>query len=230
MIKAILMDWNGVVIDDEQVQCEAYREVLKPYGIELSDEMYYARMGMNDRAFVRSVFEETEKPISEDELTSVLGAKTANWRDRVQRNVPLFDGVENFIKKCSNEFAVGVVSMAKREEIDLVLNLTGLAPHFSVILSAEDIATHKPDPACYREGFRQIDLVRIANGGLPMIHSECLVIEDSPQGVQAGKAADLPVLGVANTVSAEELRSAGADQVAKRLDDWMPESIRRVFA
>ncbi|QYU68491.1 HAD family phosphatase [Leptolyngbya sp. 15MV] len=230
MVKAILMDWNGVVIDDEQVQCEAYREVLKPYGIELTDEMYYARMGMNDRAFVRSVFGEAGKPINDDELIAVLGAKTANWRERVQQNVPLFDGVENFIKKCSNEFAVGVVSMAKREEIDLVLNLTGLAPNFSVILSAEDIPTHKPDPACYREGFRQIDLVRIANGGLPMIHSECLVIEDSPQGVQAGKAADLPVLGVANTVSADELRSAGADHVANRLDDWMPESMRRVFA
>ncbi len=229
MIKAILMDWNGVVIDDEQVQCEAYREVMKPFGVELTDEMYYARMGMNDRAFVRSVFEEADKPLDDNELQSVLGAKTAKWRESVQENLPLFDGVENFIKKSAQEFAVGVVSMAKREEIDLVLNLSGLAPHFSVILSAEDIATHKPDPACYREGFRQIDLVRIAQGHLPMVHADCVVIEDSPQGVQAGKAADLPVLGVANTVSADELRAAGADWTAKRLDDWMPESMRRVF-
>jgi beta-phosphoglucomutase len=229
MIKAILMDWNGVVINDEQVQCESYREVMKPYGIDLTDEMYYARMGMNDTAFVGSVFEEAGKNITADEMASVLGSKTAKWRESVGESVPLFDGVENFIKKCSQEFALGVVSMARREEIDLVLNLSGLAPYFDVILSAEDIDTHKPDPKCYREGFRRIDLTRIEKGGLPMIHADCLVIEDSPQGVQAGKAADLMVLGVANTVPADVLREAGADYIAKHLDDWMPDSIRRVF-
>lgn len=229
MIKAILMDWNGVVIDDEQVQCDAYREVMNLHGVDLTDEEYYARMGMNDRAFTVSVFEGAGKQISDSEVDSIILAKTAKWRETVSEGVPLFDGVENFIKKSANEFALGVVSMANREEIDLVLNLTGLAPYFSVILSAEDISTHKPDPACYREGFRQIDLARISNGGLPMIHADCLVIEDSPAGVKAGKAADLPVLGVANSVSADELRAAGADAVAKRLDDWMPESLRLVF-
>jgi beta-phosphoglucomutase len=229
MIKAILMDWNGVVIDDEQVQCDAYKEVFEPYGVELTDEGYYARMGMNDHAFVASVFEEAGKPIDDNEMQSVLGAKTAKWRETVSQSVPLFDGVENFIKKSSQEFALGVVSMAKREEIDLVMDLTGLAPYFSVILSAEDIATHKPDPACYREGFRRIDLHRISQSHLPMIHADCLVIEDSTQGVQAGKAADLKVLGVTTSVPAEKLRAAGADAVAKRLDDWMPDSMRRVF-
>ncbi len=63
-----------------------------------------------------------------------------------------------------------------------------------------------------------------------MTHSECLVIEDSPPGVVAGRYADLPVLGVKNTVSAAELRAAGAGWVAKNLDDWMPESVRRAFA
>ncbi|HMO81499.1 MAG TPA: HAD family phosphatase [Pyrinomonadaceae bacterium] len=230
MIKAILMDWNGVVIDDEQVQCEAYREVMKPHGIELTDEGYYARMGMNDVAFIRSVFAEAGKELADDELESVKAAKTAKWRESVSKNLPLFDGIENFVRKTSTELDLGVVSMANREEIDLVLDLSGLRPYFSVVLTAEDIHTHKPDPACYREGFRQIDLARIAKGGLPMVHADCLVIEDSPQGVQAGKAADLPVLGVANTVSADELRAAGADAVGERLDDWMPETFRRVFA
>ena len=114
MIKAILMDWNGVVIDDEQVQCDAYKEVLKPYGIDMTDEDYYARMGMNDGAFVASVFEEAGKPIDDNEMQSVFGAKTAKWRETVSDHVPLFDGVENFIKKSSQEFALGVVSMARR--------------------------------------------------------------------------------------------------------------------
>ena len=62
-----------------------------------------------------------------------------------------------------------------------------------------------------------------------MVHADCVVIEDSPPGVQAGRAAGLPVLGVTNTVSADQLRAAGATATAKRLDDWFPESMRRVF-
>jgi beta-phosphoglucomutase len=229
MIKAILFDWNGVVIDDEQLQCESYREVLRPHGIDLTDEMYYARMGMNDTAFVSSVMDEAGKPYDDTFLGTVLAEKTQRWSERVEGELPIFEGVENFIKKCSAEFALGVVSMARREEIEHVLSRTGLAEHFSVILSAEDISTHKPDPECYREGFRRIDLARIANGGLPMNHADCLVIEDSPAGVKAGRAADLPVLGVSSSVDAQQLREAGAAWVATRLDDWMPESIRRVF-
>lgn len=229
MIKAILMDWNGVVIDDEHVQCEAYREVMKPFEIDLTEDDYFSRMGMNDRVFVRSVLEAAGREFDEGDIDEVVDAKTAKWRESISKAVPLFDGIENFVKKCSNEMAVGVVSMARREEIDMVLERTGLGKYFSVVLSAEEISTYKPDPECYREGFRRIDLTRIGNGGLPMVHSDCLVVEDSPAGVRAGKAADLPVLGIANTVAAGELRTAGADAVAVRLDDWMPESIRRVF-
>ena len=62
-----------------------------------------------------------------------------------------------------------------------------------------------------------------------MTHGECLVIEDSPPGVVGARSADLPVLGVTNTVSAAELRAAGAGAIATDLRDWMPDSIRRVF-
>ena len=155
MIKAILFDFNGVIIDDEHVQYAAYAEVMKPYDIELTEEDYFSRMGMNDRVFVTSVFEEAGKPVDEQTLDSVIGAKTAKWRESVIENVPLFDGVDNFIRKTANELSLGIVSMAKREEIGLVLEKTGLAECFSVIISAEDISTYKPDPTCYREGFRR---------------------------------------------------------------------------
>ncbi|MBX3289332.1 MAG: HAD family phosphatase [Acidobacteria bacterium] len=230
MIKAILMDWNGVVINDEQIQCDAYREIFAElHGIELTDEDYYSRMGMNDRVFTASVLEAVGKAGDASTVAEIIEKKTVKWSEIVTENVPLFDGVDNFIHKCANEMALGIVSMAKREEIDLVLEKTGLGECFSVIISAEDISTYKPDPTCYREGFRQIDLHRIAASHLPMNHGDCLVIEDSPAGVRAGKAADLRVLGVANTVSSDKLKAAGADAVATHLDDWMPETLRRVF-
>lgn len=230
MIKALLMDFNGVVINDEPIQHEVYRELFGAEGIEVTDETYYSRLGMDDKTFVASILEEAGKPAGIDRVLEFTTAKTQKWRETVASEMPLFPGVENFIRKSEKEFAMGLVSMSKREEIDFVLETTGLTDCFSVIVSAEEVSKCKPDPECYRKGFEQIDLYRIARGGLPMTHAECVVIEDSPPGVMAGRRADLQVLGVTNTVSANKLRKAGATWIAKDLNDWMPASIRLAFA
>ena len=119
--------------------------------------------------------------------------KSQKWREIIADGVPLFENVENFIRKMSNDFALGIVSMSSRQDILHVLELTGLTDCFDIIVSAEDVTKCKPDPECYRIGFRELDLARIRKGHLPMIQSECVVIEDSPPGVQAGRAAELQV-------------------------------------
>lgn len=230
MIKALLLDFNGVVIDDEPIQHSVYSDLFKADGVDVTDEMYYARLGMDDKTFVASILEEAGKPADAGRVLELTTAKTQKWRDTVASEMPLFPGIENFVRKMSREFAVGLVSMSKREEIDFVLERADLASCFSVIVSAEEVSNCKPDPECYRKGFEQIDLVRISQGHLPMTHAECVVIEDSPAGVASGKRADLSVLGVTNTVSESELREAGADWIAKNLDDWMPASFRLAFA
>lgn len=229
MIKAILFDFNGVIIDDEPVQMRAYQEVLKEHGIELTEEDYLASLGMDDHTFVRNAFKVKGLPEPNGKTDEIVDAKFAKWKESVTAKLPLFEGIENFVEKCSREFALGIVSMATRREIDHVLEMSGMAKHFSTIISSEHVVNCKPDPECFRIGFREIDAFRITQGHLPMNHEDCLVIEDTPPGVQAAIGADLQALGVANTVSAVELRNAGARAVANDLRDWMPESIRRVF-
>ncbi len=224
------MDFNGVIIDDEPIQLQAYREILAAEGVEISDADYLSRLGMDDKTFVASLLEVAGKSTDIDHVIEITKLKTDKWRAIVSADVPLFDGVENFVRKMSKELTLGIVSMAKREEIDFDLEKTGIAECFSIVVSAEDVTKCKPDPECYRAGFRIIDLARIAAGHLPMIHADCLVIEDSPPGVAAGRGADLQVLGITNTVTADELRAAGAGAVTKHLNDWMPDSVRRVFA
>jgi len=230
MIKTILMDFNGVIINDEPIQLQAYREILKDDGIDITDEDYFSRLGMDDKTFVASILEGAGKKADPEKVRAVTAAKTEKWSAIVNREMPLFPGIDDFIKRMSNELSLGIVSMAKREEIGFVLEMAGIAPCFSVIVSAEDVSKCKPDPECYRIGFAKIDAYRTSHGHSPLIHSDCLVIEDSPPGVQAARAAGLPVLGVTNTVEAEPLRAAGAASVAWDLSDWMPESVRLVFA
>ncbi len=223
------MDFNGVVINDEPIQHAAYREIFKAEGIDVTDEMYYERLGMDDKTFVASIFEEAGQKYDDQRIEQFTSAKNAKWREIVSDKLPLFDGIENFVEKMSHDFALGIVSMSARPEIDFVLEKSGLAKHFSTIVSADMVRRCKPDPECYRIGFSEIDAVRSAQGHLPMTHGECLVIEDSPPGISAARNADLPALGVTNTVTAAELRTAGAGAIATDLRDWMPESIRRVF-
>ena len=223
------MDFNGVIIDDEPLQMKAYQEILKGEDIDLTEEDYYGSMGMNDEVFLREVYKRAGKEPETNKILELKTLKTQKWRDSIANEIPLFPDVENFVRKMEKEFALGIVSMARREEIEYVLEQTGLRDLFMTIVTAEDVAECKPNPECYRTGFRLIDRARTNIGRNPIVHEECLVIEDSPQGIMAGKAADLKTLGISNTVDAQRLRDAGADSVSKSLADWMPESINLVF-
>ncbi len=229
MIKAILMDFNGVIINDEPLQMQAYQEILKGEAIDLTEADYYSSLGMDDKTFVEAAYKRADKNYTAEKIKEINDAKTARWREIVDKEIPLFDGVENFVKKMEKSFALGVVSMARREEIEYVLEKVGLRGSFSAIISAEDVEHCKPDPECYHKGFNLIDAARTRRGSNPIVHGDCLVIEDSPPGIVAGRRAGLMTLGITNTVSAAELRAAGADAVSKSLDDWMPDSMRRVF-
>ena len=228
-IKAILFDFNGVIIDDEPLQLQAYQEILKNEDIDLTEEQYLECLGMDDKTFIEEAYRRAGKEPETNKVLEIMIAKTNRWREKIATKVPLFPGVEDFIKKMAQEFELGIVSMARREEIEYVLERANLKNCFSAIVRAEDVTACKPDAQCYRAGFKLIDAVHTTRNHQPITHGDCLVIEDSPQGIMAARNADLKALGVTNTVSAEALREAGADAVAKNLDDWTAESVRLVF-
>jgi HAD superfamily hydrolase (TIGR01509 family) len=229
MIKAILMDFNGVIIDDEPLHMKAYQEILAKEGIALSEDHYYSSMGMDDVTFLNTQYKRAEIDLTTEKTQEILQLKSEKWRALVDKEIPLFESVENFVRKMEKDFALGIVSMARREEIEYVLERVDLRDCFSVIVSAEDVSVCKPNPECFHTGFNLIDAARTRRGSNPIVHGDCLVIEDAPQGIIAGKRAGLKTLGITNTVSADKLREAGADAVSKSLADWMPDSIRRVF-
>ncbi|MFN3330288.1 MAG: HAD family hydrolase, partial [Pyrinomonadaceae bacterium] len=226
----ILMDFNGVIINDEPLQMKVYTELFREYGFLLEEEDYYSCTGMDDRAFIKEQFRRAGESISDEEVEQILRRKIEKWYEVIDGNgIPLFNGVENFIKKCSHRFSLGLVSMANRTEINYVLEKTGLGNYFDAVISAEDVKKHKPDPECFLKAFRRIDAIRSSRGHLPLERHECLVIEDVPQGIQAAKSVGMKTLAVLNTFDEDTMRSSGADAVTKNLDEWFPDSIIRVF-
>ncbi len=228
MIKAIFFDFNGVIIDDETIQMKAYQEVLSSHEIAVTEELYFGALGMDDRTFVRSMFEHAKKPLSDSLLEELMDAKTGLHREMIAE-LPLFPGVLTFLKAASREFQLGLVSMANLAEVSYVFQRANLTPLFSVIVTAEDASVCKPAPDCYLAGLLKLNEKRQHERQLPLLASECLAIEDSPPGIQSARAAGMKTLGVTNTVSPDALRAAGADVVTKSLADWTVAAVKLVF-
>ena len=229
MIQAVFFDFNGVIIDDEPLQMKAYQEVLGREGLDVTEADYYGSLGMDDRAFVTAAFERAERELTDEVLAAVIEAKSAAHRKLLEGELPLFPGVVTFLKALKRQHAVGLVSMARRTEIDHVLERAALAGLFDVIVSAEDATACKPDPSCYNNGLAFLNRRRGEAHVIPLRPDECLVIEDSPPGIQSGRAAGMRTLGVTNTVSDRALREAGADSVTRSLADWTPDAVHHVF-
>jgi len=229
MIQAVFFDFNGVIIDDEPLQMKAYQEVLGREGLSVTEADYYGSLGMDDRAFVRAAYERAEKELDKETLARVIEGKTAAHRKLLEGELPLFPGVVTFIKALKRDHSVGLVSMARRTEIDHVLERASLMHLFDAIVSAEDATACKPDPACYRSGLELLNRRRGEAHVIPLRADECLVVEDSPPGILSARGAGMRTLGVTNTVPDKALREAGADSVTRSLADWTPDAVHHVF-
>lgn len=229
MVRSILFDFNGVIIDDEPVQMTAYQESLGAEGITLTEQDYYGALGMDDVTFVRSQLERAGRAGDDDLAQRLIERKTELHRRAIKDDLPLFPGVVSFVIAAARQFSLALVSMARRADITHVLERAGLDGLFTVLVSAEDVRAPKPDPDCYRRAFKLLDETRIARGGHPLTPDQCVVIEDAPPGILAARAAGMRTLGVTNTVPEEDLRRAGADVVTRSLADWTTDAVHHVF-
>ena len=229
MIEAIFFDFNGVIIDDERLQLEAYKEVLREHAIDLTEADYFGALGMNDNTLVRAAFAGAGKTLTDEVLRNVVSAKCAGHRKLMENDLPLFPGVVTFLKSASRSYPLGVVSMARLNDIEYALERAKLQALFAVVVSAEDVSACKPAPDCYRRALEKLNEQRRGERQLSLIPRACLVVEDSPPGIESAKQAGMRTLGVTNTVSETALRAAGAEVVTPSLADWTVDAVRHVF-
>ena len=139
---------------------------------------------MDDRAFVEAAFGRAGKQLLEAERLSIIERKSELHRELIKDELPLFPGVVTFLKATSRRYTLGLVSMARRVEIDHVLERAHLAKIFALVISAEGL------PGINRIGMLSARLgklnARRQNNTLPPIAvTECVAIEDAPPGIAA---------------------------------------------
>ncbi len=230
MLRAILFDFNGVLVDDEPIHLALLQKVLQEEGYELDAEHYYARLlGIPDRAALEHFLRSRGEEPSAERLSRLVARKAAYYQQRMWRQgFPIVPGAAELIAAAAAEgMSLGVVSGALRDEIEAALGQAGVAQHFKTIVAAEDVERGKPDPEGYRRGLRELNSLPPLPSRLLHPH-EVLAIEDAPAGLAAAAAAGLPTLALAHAYSGGRLQHA--DRVVASLEGLGPAELRALFS
>ena len=197
-MRALLLDFNGTLSEDEPILCRIFQELFAEAGKPIGEEEYYEQLaGFSDREVIR-LWLGREDPLLEQR-------KIDRYRELADGST-VSDEAREAVRVAAEEVPLAVVSGSARAEIEPVLEAAGIRDRFTVVVSLDDIRRSKPDP----EGYL------IALHLLGVEGSAAAAVEDSPAGVAAAKAAGLYTVGVTTTQPAERL--AEADEVADGVD------------
>lgn len=199
-LKAVLFDFNGVIINDEPLHQKLIEQIMLEENLRpKAGEFRQLCLGRSDRACLKDLLASRGRVVTEDYITGLIVRKSRSYQQQLAEidKLPIYPGLADLIFQIrAAQMPMAIVSGAVRPEIDLVLNRVNLAQYFPVVVSGDDIQVSKPDPEGYLLGVDRL------NEYYPELHlkpQECLAIEDTPAGIQAAKQAGMQVVGVANS-------------------------------
>ena len=191
MMKAIVFDFDGTIIDTETPWYYALREAYSDYGEELSLEQYSLCIGTNLNTFNPYEYLITEKglPINRDDFR----AKIRNDHAALMSKQQIREGVLDYLRQAKEAgLRIGLASSSSRAWIDRHLDELGIRDYFEVIMTADDVTNVKPDPELYLKALE----------ALGVVPEEAVAIEDSPNGARAAAAAGMSCIVVPNELTA----------------------------
>jgi HAD superfamily hydrolase (TIGR01509 family) len=184
-IAAVVFDLDGVLLDSEVAWNEAKRALVDEAGGHWRDDAPRAMMGMSSPEWSRYLHEQLGVPLEPAQISdAVVERLAAQYRERL----PVIDGASEAVERLAVRWPLGLASSSNRPIIDLVLQSSGLARHFAVTLSSEEVARGKPAPDVYLAAAEAL-------GAEP---GEVAAIEDSDNGIRAGRAAGMRVIAIPN--------------------------------
>ncbi|HEY3311134.1 MAG TPA: HAD family phosphatase [Anaerolineales bacterium] len=204
---ACIFDFDGVIIDSEPLHAEAKRLTLEHFQIHAPENTLMSFKGRTDADFFGYIAADFTP-----------GSHTAQELDAYKRqqylllfdNVPLVPGGLDFIRSAREKFSrLGLATSANNRDFSLAMRKFHLENWFDVIVTGESTRLHKPHPEPY---LKALELMCASA-------AETLVIEDSPNGISAAKAAGCTVAAITTTFSAVEIAATGADFIGENFID-----------
>jgi len=222
---ALIFDFDGVIVDSEPVHFRGFQEVLGLIGVELTEQEYYRDyLGYDDHDCFKAVLVERDMGCDEQQIKAMTEAKTKFVQQAFARSIRPLEGAVRLAREAAEAgIPVGVCSGALKREIVLAARSVGVLDAFSQIVSAEDVRKGKPDPEGYRLALARLS----ASAGRKLRADRTVVIEDTPAGIEAAKAAGMKALAITNSYPADALRNA--DKVIASLEAVTVDSLERLL-
>lgn len=207
MIKGVLFDMDGVLVDSEPFICKAAIMMFKELGISVSPEDFQPFVGMGENRYIGGVAEMHGINI---DIEQVKARTYEIYKNIVRGNLSTLPGAQAFIAKCRNKgLKLALATSADRIKMEVNLKETGLSmDSFNTIITGLDVKKKKPFPEIYLK----------AADSLGLKPDNCLVVEDAVSGIEAGKAAGCRCLAVTSSFDAAALNEA----------DWICDSLLSV--
>jgi len=203
MIKAIVFDMDGVIIDSEYQHFLAWKQLFKKQkNVDLEEKDFQQLIGTLDQYTVKNYFKKYH-----------VRGNALKWRDKkkkiykklLQQKVKMFPGVKQVIVKLSKKYKVAIATSSWRKEAKIVVKKFKLQKYITKIIGKEDVRNHKPHPQIYQKMAKRLGVKE----------EECVVIEDSIPGIIAAKRAKCKCIAVTNSYPAKKLKKA--DLIVKDL-------------
>jgi len=226
MLKAVVFDFDGIIVDSEPLHYRAFQNVLEPLGAGYSWDEYVERyMGFDDRDAFREAFRVHGRHLDESDLVGLIAAKADCFQEVITAGIMPYPGVVELINSLAGAVPLAISSGALRSDIVPILAMLGLENAFDRLVTADEVAVSKPDPASYRLAVHRLQEAFPSVGITP---DQCLAIEDTPAGISSAVGAGLKVLAVTNSYPAGELGRATV--IAESLAGLTIEDLRRFAA
>jgi HAD superfamily hydrolase (TIGR01509 family) len=203
----VIFDMDGVLIDSYRSHLAAFQRMLANYDLKMSEEQFANIFGRTNPDIFALLYPE----FNPEDYARLSDEKEAAFRDIIADNFPEMDGAAELIDALHGTGAIlAIGSSGSPENVETVLRMLPGGEHIRVTTHAKEITRGKPDP--------EVFLNAAGKMGLPP--ARCVVVEDAPVGVTAGKAAGCAVVGITGTVSRRYLKEA--DLVIDSLRDLTP--------
>ena len=201
---SIIWDMDGVLVDSARFHFAAWQEVFSGRGVKFTEKDFIKLFGSRNDFIVRSVL---GQDIPEEDIKTITREKELEFRNTIKGKAKLLPGVSRLLDMMKGNLKMALASSAPRENIDLISSELHIEEYFNCVVSGHEVAESKPSP----------EIFSLAAKKLETNPRNCLVIEDSPLGVKAAKAAGMKCLAVSHSHPQQDIIEASA--VVNTLED-----------